>query len=138
MRKSGGFTLVELLIVIAILSILASIALPVYLSYRQKAKVASQALPYAEECTREIIEYCMNLKPSSSTNINISDLSLSGCTAQTLSLFNTSLNITGNFQCEPDGVVSSGSIDAKIVSIDDFTARCIVTDSGIKCAVVNE
>jgi len=47
MRKSGGFTLVELLIVIAILSILASIALPVYLSYRQKAKVASQALPYA-------------------------------------------------------------------------------------------
>ncbi|SNZ11560.1 type IV pilus assembly protein PilA [Persephonella hydrogeniphila] len=138
MRKSGGFTLVELLIVIAIISILASIALPIYLSYRQKARVASQALPYAEECTREIIEYCMNLKPSSSTNINIPDLSLSGCSNQALSSFNTNLTVTGSFQCEPDGVISSGSVNARLGSVDNFTAKCIITDNGIKCAVVNE
>lgn len=36
-NKSGGFTIIELLIVIAIIGILAVIAVPTYLSYTKKA-----------------------------------------------------------------------------------------------------
>ena len=135
MEENKGFTLVELLIVIAILSILASIAVPIYISYRQKAKVTSVALPYAEECTRQIISYCLDLKPSSSTNIDISSLSLTDCQSKYISLYSENLSITGDFTCEPGGYISSGSVNASIGSVNNFVAKCLIDSSGIKCRI---
>ena len=40
-KKTGGFTLVELIVVIAILAILAGVALPAYSGYINKAKEAA-------------------------------------------------------------------------------------------------
>ncbi len=45
MRESKGFTLVELMIVVAIIGILAAVAVPYYQRYISKARFTAKVLP---------------------------------------------------------------------------------------------
>ncbi|WP_181918343.1 pilin [Wenzhouxiangella sp. 15190] len=56
MRKQSGFTLIELMIVIAIIAILAAIALPAYQSYVVRTQV-SEVITAASGARTEIAEY---------------------------------------------------------------------------------
>jgi len=56
-NNQQGFTLVELMIVIAIIGILAAIAMPQYAAYRNKAK-AKPLISYARACMMETVSNC--------------------------------------------------------------------------------
>lgn len=69
MKKNmqGGFTLIELMIVVAIIAILAAIALPAYSDYTKKAKV-SEVILAASALRTAVSEYAAgnNTLPASS------------------------------------------------------------------------
>lgn len=56
MRHNTGFTLIELMIVVAIIGILASISLPAYQDYTTRAKVA-EAIALISELKPNVISY---------------------------------------------------------------------------------
>lgn len=58
LQKSRGFTLIELMVVIAILGVLAAIAVPAYGDYVKKAKVA-ELITFAASAKTGISEYVM-------------------------------------------------------------------------------
>jgi type IV pilus assembly protein PilA len=72
MRGKNGFTLIELMIVVAIIGILAAIAIPAYQDYTIRAKVA-EGLIFADHAKTSVSEYysSMGLWPASNASAGL-------------------------------------------------------------------
>ncbi len=104
-EKSKGFTIIELLIVIAILGVLLSIALPAYVGYLKKSKIKT-----VEENFNIAVNYVRAelakkvLNPQQVTTDVVSDLNKWGKTSPfdpSAPAFSTSINAPGQVMISP-------------------------------------
>ena len=112
-----GFTLIELMIVVAIIGILAAVALPAYKSYTVKAKM-SEVILAASQCRTTISEVYQSGNPS-----NLPTANNWGCESTS----GSSSKYVANVTTDANGVIKvTTSSDASLVN-NGVTAGSIVS-----------
>ncbi|MCR3909695.1 prepilin-type N-terminal cleavage/methylation domain-containing protein [Aeromonas hydrophila] len=79
MKKQSGFTLIELMIVVAIVAILAAIALPAYQTYTKKAKFTEVVT--ATGAAKTAVEICSQAGNAPATCVTTGNNAVSGSVA---------------------------------------------------------
>jgi type IV pilus assembly protein PilA len=104
MMKSAqkGFTLIELMIVVAIIGILAAIAIPAYQDYIARSKV-TELVTSADACKSSVSEYFQNNNGAPAT------LAASGC-ASNPSKYVTSLDVAATGAITVVGKTGTGAL----------------------------
>ncbi|SNZ15021.1 pilin [Hydrogenobacter hydrogenophilus] len=127
-----GFTLVELLIVIALLVILASMAIPSYLMYRDKSKVANFALSIASACAKDAMANCVSKFVEAPTPYSLNGLP--NCSNVNTAMGNVEVLLDGSYTCTPNGI-ASGTVRGMLAGINNYTAVCEFSENNLRCSV---
>jgi len=125
-NRKKGFTLVELMIVIAIIAILAAVAIPQYNNYKKKAK-AKDLVGIARACSQEIVSQCM-VDDSLSDFTSLKSCAISGDVGPYLK----SVSIQANGDCDSFTVKAQGTVDDTT-----YSAECTGDTSGVSCKGVS-
>ncbi|MCD0492588.1 Pilin [Chromobacterium violaceum] len=130
-RKQQGFTLIELMIVVAIVGILAAIAIPAYQDYTKRARV-SEGLALADAAKTAVTEYYStnNAFASGTAPLNTTYGVAASVTGNSVS--GVSVLANGVIQITYNGTVSNGALVDLVPTVTSGSVQwyCTYTGSG--------
>ena len=138
-ERQKAFTLVELLVVMAIVAILSSLAMSSYLNHRQRALVSSYVLPIARACMADIASHCSVNNPASGTEVYsnvLNNSSFHNCKSSTnVSAGMVNLEIVEDPACNSNGELTAGKVEGNLNGNQQVKVVCEVTQKPFRCRV---
>ena len=131
-KNQSGFTLIELMIVIAIIGILASVALPAYQTYTKKAKFSEVVL--AGSNVKSAVDVCFqtrgnqllaNCSDFANLGVNTADLNVGAHVASGSIAAGGVITITGAASVDGETYILTPSISGSSLTWSDATSSCI-------------
>lgn len=139
-RSEEGFTLIELMIVIAIIAILAAIAVTQYQTYKRQAK-AKELISVARNCALELVSECVAQNLDNSTTLNIGDYESCNYTSGDKIgeyLYISSVTNNGTPTCGTEfKIIAKGYVDNNTSAC--YKVECTVdTDLNVHCSTIKK
>ena len=135
-KKQSGFTLIELMIVIAIIGILASIAMPAYSAYTKKARFSEVILAASQ--VKTLVDLCFQTR-GAQTLANCSALALIGGNEADIigSAQVSSITLDGNAVITMTGAATVDSVTYTLTPTVSGGGNTLSWDEGGTCIANN-